>query len=542
MSPHRFEIGTQVMCNFGQHGWKLGRIVALDYREDAWPEDRVAPYQVMLDGSYALIYVPKDNDRFCRKATEEDVRIQGRTDALASLEKGRDGGGHEAAPTDANPLLVANPAEDDAQHQSYRMGRCFCCNDSPSTWLYAELYSEHYRCAARNGLTVRQQVLDLGTVSVGDMLDSSTQEPLLSRKGFLQAPMLARLPPGLSFSDEGHLSGEVAYDPGKPATYEVNFVAVSTADWADEAIGVVRLEMVFTVEGNEAPSDGDAAAFHRQQEKARTDAQELLTRLEGTWNQWERGQLGNRATCDRMLEDLNRLREVAMAHPRLDSGKWWGHLGGFHMNVHKLLENTLFECELYLGYALTFGDDNVRFYAEQNLKGCYQKRELEAARFMWYHGIENLLDDDWDAAIDVFQRASDMKEGWGWAVNYGDIWLSEAVAVMISGAHQNQTGASMEQNWVGRAGELINQAQVRSDKSGAFGKKGHPWVNELNASLLAYQKRASKGKSTEKWLNELKTRTLFWCSQVLGGVFPFPPKAAERAVSEAVLVDALQNL
>ena len=64
------------MCNFGQHGWKLGRIVALDYREDAWPEDRVAPYQVMLDGSYALIYVPKDNDRFCRKATEEDVRIR----------------------------------------------------------------------------------------------------------------------------------------------------------------------------------------------------------------------------------------------------------------------------------------------------------------------------------------------------------------------------------------------------------------------------------------------------------------------------------
>jgi len=63
LSPHRFEIGTQVMCNFGQHGWKLGRIVALDYREDAWPEDRVAPYQVMLDGSYALIYVPKDNDR-----------------------------------------------------------------------------------------------------------------------------------------------------------------------------------------------------------------------------------------------------------------------------------------------------------------------------------------------------------------------------------------------------------------------------------------------------------------------------------------------
>ena len=85
-----------------------------------------------------------------------------------------------------------------------------------------------------------------------------------------------------------------------------------------------------------------------------------------------------------------------------------------------------------------------------------------------------------------------MKEGWGWAVNYGDIWLSEAVAVMISGAHQSQGGASVEQDWVGRAGELINKAQVESDKSGAFGKKSHPWVNELKASLTRLQKRASK--------------------------------------------------
>ena len=38
------------------------------------------------------------------------------------------------------------------------------------------------------------------------------------------------------------------------------------------------------------------------------------------------------------------------------------------MNIHKLLENALFECELYLGYALTFGDSEVRRMAEQNLE------------------------------------------------------------------------------------------------------------------------------------------------------------------------------
>ena len=65
--------------------------------------------------------------------------------------------------------LVANPVILTLREKSYRMGRCFCCNDGPSAWLYAELYSEHYRCAARNGLTVRQQVVDTGTVSVGDL-------------------------------------------------------------------------------------------------------------------------------------------------------------------------------------------------------------------------------------------------------------------------------------------------------------------------------------------------------------------------------------
>ena len=60
----------------------------------------------------------------------------------------------------------------------------------------------------------------------------------------------------------------------------------------------------------------------------------------------------------------------------------------------QLLENTLFECELYLGYALTF-DNDVRFYAEQNLQGCYNKRLLEAARFMWTDGITAMLKQDY---------------------------------------------------------------------------------------------------------------------------------------------------
>ena len=46
---YRFDVGAAVMCNFGENGWKLGKIIALNYREPNWPEDVVAPYQVLID-------------------------------------------------------------------------------------------------------------------------------------------------------------------------------------------------------------------------------------------------------------------------------------------------------------------------------------------------------------------------------------------------------------------------------------------------------------------------------------------------------------
>ena len=58
MSEYRFQVGTTVMCNLGQLGWRLGRVIALNYREENWPEGRIAPYQVALDEDFSLIYVP----------------------------------------------------------------------------------------------------------------------------------------------------------------------------------------------------------------------------------------------------------------------------------------------------------------------------------------------------------------------------------------------------------------------------------------------------------------------------------------------------
>ena len=538
MSQFRFSVGTTVLCNLGEQGWKLGRIIALNYRENHWDEGEVAPYQVALEEDYSLIYVPEDNDNFCCKATDEEVKILQRKDALAEFQPGRERTpqANQNSPETSN--LCCSDNQITPQYQSYRKGRCSCCNDCPREWSYAELYSEHYRCAERNNLKVTHHEINLGTVEVGDVLHRKLDGSLHNKRGFMQAPTLARLPPGVTFSDDGSLAGEIRYDPHRGLNYDVCFVAVSTVDWNDSSIGLIRLEIRFNVEANQPPSSFEILDFEKGESKARTIAGKLLTNLNETWRQWERQQLGNRATCDNMLADLHRLRELLESHPRLDNGKWWGHLGGYHMNVHKLLQNTLFECELYLGYALTFGNDEVRYYAEQNLKGCYQKRLLEAARFMWYDGVELMLENQWTDAIDVFRLAYAKKEGWGWAVNYGDIWLSEAVALMIRGAKRNSS-SSEESEWVQNATELIQQAINRANDSGAFGTEGHIWIQEVFSALESYNELSSNGKDTSTWLEEFESRTIYWCSQILAGMFPFPPKLRNRLALESVLIENL---
>ena len=68
MSDLRFDVGAAVMCNLGPNGWKLGRVIALRYREAQWPAQKTAPYQVALEDDHTLIYVPEDDDRCCRGA------------------------------------------------------------------------------------------------------------------------------------------------------------------------------------------------------------------------------------------------------------------------------------------------------------------------------------------------------------------------------------------------------------------------------------------------------------------------------------------
>ena len=545
MADFRFEAGAHVMCNLGPDGWKLGRIIALHYREAHWPPGMVAPYQVMLEADHTLIYVPEDDAGYCREATLEDLRISRRMDALAAL------------PNDAqshNDAVVAGAhvggelrcSDRPAQPgDAYRHGQCQCCHRCPRDWSYVELYSEHYRCAARNRLAVTRVSVDLGTLRVGQSIQHQVVEGSAPKDGYAQAPTLVRLPPGLEFSDDGILSGKVAFDPHRESTYTVEFVAVSAADWRDPAIGLVRLEVRFVVDGNAPPSGFDRPAFEREQQQARKRAERILDNLCNAWIRWERGELSNRGTCDQMYAELRHLRDLLEIHPRLDGGKWWARLGGFHMNVHKLLENALFECELYLGYALTFGDAEVRRMAEQNLDGCYQKRLLEAARFMWNDGLRQMMEGQWEAAAETLRQAAGKKDGWGWAVNYGDIWLSEASARIVQGvareAHDPEDRDADAPDWLSRAERLLEKTASRADESGVFGREGHPWLSEVRQALIAYRALQSRGADVTEWLDTFKVRTVYWCAQVLSGTPPFPPKLKPRLADAQTLMRRLPH-
>ncbi|MGF1469569.1 MAG: hypothetical protein ACFCGT_25895 [Sandaracinaceae bacterium] len=131
MSDFRFEVGAAVMCNLGPSGWRLGRIIALHYREDHWPAGMVAPYQVALEADPTLIYVPEDDARYCREPTPEDLRVARRMDALAALPPGP--GGTEPRPEPASGAAAGAElgcAGDTPQpgRPTYRSGRCQGCD------------------------------------------------------------------------------------------------------------------------------------------------------------------------------------------------------------------------------------------------------------------------------------------------------------------------------------------------------------------------------------------------------------------------------
>ena len=184
----------------------------------------------------------------------------------------------------------------------------------------------------------------------------------------------------------------------------------------------------------------------------------------------------------------------------------------------------------------------MRGPAEQNLAGCYKKRLLEAARFMWTDGLEQMMRGEWVTAAETLRLAADKQDGWGWAVNYGDIWLAESVARLVHGAQldaRDHGGDSEGAQWIAEAAQLLERCVARAEESEVFGPEGHPWASEVGAALASYRQLRDSGADTTEWLEALKSRTVYWCAQVLGGAPPFPPKPRPRLDDAAALVRRL---
>ena len=438
-----------------------------------------------------------------------------------------------------------------AELDGYRDGRCAACDCCPRCWTCVELM--HYGCAEKLGVTERREAAELGTFVPGQRIDwstsamigfgsnSSSSSSSSSSSGWHQCAAVPALPAGLSFGDNGKLSGVLQFDPTRAEQYAVAFTAFHTRGFGfgvggGGGVGVggggdsgviggggtaaqgelTRVELRFDVVGNLAPPLFDAVAEADADADAEAAAHAAASAAFGAYRAFDEQRLPHSEATRRMRVELKRLQAVLERRPRAGGGRYWGWLGALHMNVHKLLENMLAECEVFLGFALRFPEaaagiggggareESAAQIARENLGGCYAKRQLEAAKFLWVTQLEAAQREevDWAAVEAVLLRAAAMKEGWGWGVNNGDIW-------MLLGAAQAVRGRLDE------ADATLALAHERSPS--------HPWTQANQRAvreLRAIGTAAADEESRRARRAALVTETRSWCSQVLPAVRP----------------------
>ena len=267
---------------------------------------------------------------------------------------------------------------------------------------------------------------------------------------------------GLTFHDDASLTGVLTPLVEK----EVWFTAFNTVN--NE---IVRLNLHLYVNTHRPPLRGGFESVDAEVSRGANAAV-------AHYNKWEQRRQSHAATIHGMNAEFARMKAVLDHNPLTGKGFGWGVLGALHMNTHKLLENVLLEAELYLGEALTFGagagldfsTTKAVVFAEENLKGCFAKRQLEAAKYLWREGMErtvvgmdgmfrngatrlsNADEKVWVDIAQLFERAAELKEGWGWGVNNGEIYLALASVNILRGGLRVDAGCT-----------LVKQANARNE-------------------------------------------------------------------------------
>ena len=93
--------------------------------------------------------------------------------------------------------------------------------------------------------------------------------------------------------------------------------------------------------------------------------------------------------------------------------------------------------------------------------------------------------------------------------------------------------------WIADAARVLKQGIARTREAKYFGPEGHPWAAEIENALSIYAEANYPEGDPEKWLSSFKSRTQYWCAQVLGGAHPFPPKIRPRLEDKDALIKRL---
>jgi len=161
---------------------------------------------------------------------------------------------------------------------------------------------------------------------------------------------------------------------------------------------------------------------------------------------------------------------------------------------------------------------------------------------VWGEGVEQMRRGAWAAAAGTLRLAAQKRDGWGWAVNFGDIWFTESAARLVHGAELatiDPADDDQSAEWVAEAARLLDRGVARTNEAAYFGPEGHPWACEIRDALASYRKLQDSGQTTAEWRKAFQSRTAYWCAQALGGAHPFPPTPRPRLEDAAALVQRL---
>ena len=134
----------------------------------------------------------------------------------------------------------------------------------------------------------------------------------------------------------------------------------------------------------------------------------------------------------------------------------------------------------------------------------------------------HMLKKDWAGAKHTLELAASKKDGWGWGVNNGDIWISLGAVQLIEwGEAQVRDDAGSSSATMAGLEEANATLQKAANRTAT-----HPWtlanlraVDELGA---AYQQGTEGRTEFEVLLQGLIEETIRWCEDLLQYVRPKP--------------------